>query len=130
MVKILLRGVFQSRQQFKSEKFAFEKFALEVLLFALELFGEKWNGKYPLIGKSWNANWQRINPMFVLSKEIRRAVHTTNVIESLNYGLRKITKIRAAFPTEEAAIKLLYLGLQNAVKRWTVPIQNWNLAMN
>jgi putative transposase len=99
-------------------------------LFALELFGEKWNGKYPLIAKSWNANWQRINPMFGLPKEIRRAVYTTNVIESLNYSLRKITKTRAAFPTEEAAIKLLYLGLQNAAKKWTMPIANWSLAMN
>jgi putative transposase len=99
-------------------------------LFALELFGEKWNAKYPLIAKSWMANWQRINPMFALPKEIRRAVYTTNVIESLNYSLRKITKTRAAFPNEEAAIKLLYLGLQNAAKKWTMPIQNWSLAMN
>jgi putative transposase len=99
-------------------------------LFALELFGEKWNSKYPLIAKSWNANWQRINPMFGLPKEIRKAVYTTNVIESLNYSLRKITKTRAAFPNEEAALKLLYLGLQNAAKKWTMPIQNWSLAMN
>jgi putative transposase len=99
-------------------------------LFALELFKEKWNVKYPLIAKSWTANWQRINPMFALPKEIRRAVYTTNVIESLNYSLRKITKTRAVFPTEEAAIKLLYLGLQNAQKKWTMPIHNWSLAMN
>ena len=99
-------------------------------LFALELFGEKWNLKYPLIAKSWQANWQRINPMFALPKEIRRAVYTTNTIESLNYSLRKITKTRAAFPSEEAALKLLYLGLQNAAKKWTMPIQNWSLAMN
>ena len=99
-------------------------------LFALELFCEKWNSKYLLIAKSWQANWQRINPMFALPKEIRRAVYTTNVIESLNYSLRKITKTRAAFPTEEAALKLLYLGLQNAAKKWTMPIQNWSLAMN
>ena len=99
-------------------------------LFALELFGGKWNVKYPLTAKSWTANWQRINPMFALPKEIRRAVYTTNVIESLNYSLRKITKTRAAFPNEEAALKLLYLGLQNASKKWTMPIRNWSLAMN
>ena len=99
-------------------------------LFALELFGEKWNSKYPIISKSWQSNWPRISPMFGLPKEIRRAVYTTNVIESLNYSLRKITKTRAAFPTEEAALKLLYLGLQNAAKKWTMPIQNWNMAMN
>ncbi len=92
-------------------------------LFALELFREKWNSKYPLIAKSWTANWQRINPMFALLKEIRKAVYTTNVIESLNMSLRKITKTRAAFPSEEAAFKLIWLGLQNIEKNWTMPIR-------
>jgi putative transposase len=55
---------------------------------------------------------------------------TTNVIESLNFSLRKITKTRAAFPNEDAALKLLYPGLQNAAKKWTMPIQNWSLALN
>jgi putative transposase len=99
-------------------------------LYSLELFAEKWDSKYPIIAKSWRANWQKINPMFGFPQEIRRAVYTTNVIESLNYSLRKITKTRAAFPTEEAALKLLYLGLQNVSKKWTMPIQNWSLAMN
>lgn len=99
-------------------------------LFALEEFARKWNGKYPIIAKSWQANWQKINPMFQFPQEIRRAIYTTNVIESLNYSLRKITKTRAAFPTEEAAIKLLWLGLRNIEKKWTMPIQNWSLAMN
>jgi putative transposase len=99
-------------------------------LYSLELFAEKWDSRYPIIAKSWRANWQKINPMFQFPNEIRRAVYTTNVIESLNYSLRKITKTRAAFPTEEAATKLLYLGLQNAAKKWTMPIQNWSLALN
>lgn len=99
-------------------------------LFALEEFSEKWDGKYPIISKSWKSNWQRINPMFRFPMEIRRAIYTTNVIESLNFSLRKITKTRAAFPTEEAAIKLLWLGLRNIEKKWTMPIQNWSLAMN
>jgi putative transposase len=99
-------------------------------LYSLELFAEKWDSKYPIIAKSWKANWQKINPMFQFPQEIRRAVYTTNVIESLNYSLRKITKTRAAFPSEEAALKLLYLGLQNAAKKWTMPIQNWSLALN
>ena len=99
-------------------------------LFALEEFAERWNLKYPIIAKSWKANWSRISPMFQFPQEIRRAVYTTNVIESLNFSLRKITKTRAAFPTEEAALKLLFLGLQNVSKKWTMPIQNWSLAMN
>lgn len=99
-------------------------------LYSLELFAEKWDSKYPIIAKSWRANWQKINPMFQFPQEIRRAVYTTNVIESLNYSLRKITKTRAAFPNEEAALKLLWLGLRNIEKKWTMPIQNWSLAMN
>ena len=99
-------------------------------LFALEEFSEKWNACYPIIAKSWKSNWQRINPMFRFPQEIRRAIYTTNVIESLNYSLRKITKTRAAFPSEEAALKLLWLGLRNIEKKWTMPIQNWSLAMN
>lgn len=99
-------------------------------LFALEELAEKWDAKYPIISKSWKANWQKINPMFGFPAEIRRAIYTTNVIESLNYSLRKITKTRAAFPSEESAIKLLWLGLQNIEKKWTMPIQNWSLAMN
>lgn len=86
-------------------------------LFALEEFAEKWNSRYPIITKSWQANWQRINPMFQFPQEVRRAIYTTNVIESLNYSLRKITKTQAAFPIEEAAIKLLWLGLRNIEKK-------------
>jgi putative transposase len=99
-------------------------------LYSLELFAEKWDARYPIIAKSWKANWQKINPMFRFPQEIRRAVYTTNVIESLNFSLRKITKTRAAFPTEEAAIKLLWLGLRNIEKKWTMPIKEWSLAMN
>lgn len=73
--------------------------------------------KYPLISKSRRANWARIEPMFEFPAEIRRAIYTTNVIESLNMSLRKITKTRAAFPSEEAAFKLIWLGLQNIEKK-------------
>lgn len=99
-------------------------------LAALDAFQEKWDPRYPIIARSWRANWPKISPMFRFTDEIRKAIYTTNVIESLNYSLRKITKTRAAFPTEEAAFKLLWLGLQNASRRWTMPIRNWGLAMN
>lgn len=101
----------------------------EEALFQLELFAEKWDKKYPLIAKSWRANWLRIEPMFQFPSEIRRAIYTTNVIESLNMSLRKITKTRAAFPSEEAAFKLIWLGLQNIEKKWTMPIRDWRLAL-
>jgi len=96
----------------------------------LEAFAEKWDARYPMIAKSWRANWPRVIPMFGLPEEIRRAVYTTNAIESLNMSLRKIIKCRSSFPSEEAAFKLLYLALQNAAKKWTMPIPNWGRAMN
>lgn len=95
----------------------------------LELFAEKWDGRYPSINKSWRSNWARVVPMFGLPDDIRRAVYTTNAIESLNMSLRKIIKTRASFPNDEAAFKLLYLALRNAAKKWTMPIKNWSGAM-
>lgn len=96
----------------------------------LEEFSQKWDCRYPLIGKSWRANWSRIIPMFGYPEEIRRAVYTTNAIESLNMSLRKIIKTRASFPNEDAAFKLLYLGLKNISKKWRMPIRDWSGAMN
>ena len=99
-------------------------------MMALEEFAEKWDARYPLIAKSWRDNWVRIEPMFSFTSEIRQAIYTTNAIESLNMSLRKIIKTRGSFPSEEACLKLLYLGLKNAAKKWTMPIHNWGLAMN
>lgn len=96
----------------------------------LEAFAAKWDARYPLIAKSWRANWARLTPMFSYPEDIRRAIYTTNVIESLNMTLRKVTKTRASFPNDEAAFKLLYLALQNIQKKWTMPIANWSRALN
>jgi putative transposase len=97
---------------------------------ALDEFESQWGEKYPTIVKSWRANWERICPMFSYPAEIRKVVYTTNAIESLNMSLRKIIKNRAAFPSEEAAYKLLYLALQNIQKKWTMPIHDWARALN
>ncbi len=96
----------------------------------LEEFGEHWGQRYPVIAKSWRANWARVVPMFSYPREIRRAIYTTNTIESLNMTLRKISKNRALFPSDEAVFKLLYLGLRNISKKWTMPIREWSSAMN
>jgi putative transposase len=95
----------------------------------LEEFAEKWDGRYCSIAKSWRSNWARITPMFGLPDDIRRAVYTTNAIESLNMSLRKVIKTRASFPNDEAAFKLLFLALRNAAKKWTMPIKQWSQAM-
>jgi putative transposase len=102
----------------------------EEALAALDAFEAKWGAKYPIVVRSWRTNWPKISPMFRFTHEIRKAIYTTNVIESLNYSLRKVTKTRAAFPNEDAAMKLLWLGIQNAAKRWTRPIREWGVAMN
>jgi putative transposase len=96
----------------------------------LSEFEQTWARTYPVIAKSWRTNWSRIVPMFGYPSEIRRAVYTTNTIESLNMTLRKITKNRSLFPNDEAVFKLMYLGLRNISKRWTMPIRDWSGAMN
>jgi len=97
---------------------------------ALDEFEARWGMRYPPIAKSWRANWARIIPFFGFPEEIRRAIYTTNTIESLNYSIRRIIKNRSLFPNEDALSKLLYLALKNASKRWTMPIPNWPLAMS
>jgi putative transposase len=93
-------------------------------------FSEKWDKKYSTISKIWRRNWERIIPFFEYPEDIRKAIYTTNAIESINHSLRKIIKNRGAFPTDEAIIKILYLALRNVSKRWTMPIKNWKAALN
>jgi len=97
---------------------------------ALETFSSKWDSKYPTISQSWRNNWANIIPFFAYPPEIRKVIYTTNAIESLNMTLRKILKTRASFPNDDALRKLLYLGLQNASKKWTMPIRDWVSAIN
>ena len=97
---------------------------------ALETFAEQWDRRYPTISVSWRRHWNEIIPFFAFPPDIRRAIYTTNAIESLNRTLRKIIKNRQAFPTDEAILKILYLALNNASKKWTMPIRNWKPALN
>lgn len=90
----------------------------------------KWHDRYPMIGKSWRANWERIITFFAYPEEIRKVIYTTNAIESLNMTLRKVTKNRGSFPNDEAVIKLFYLALRNISKKWSVQISNWGLVIN
>jgi putative transposase len=96
---------------------------------ALTAFEAKWGSKYPSIGKSWRSSWERITPFFAFPEDIRRAIYTTNAIEALNRQLRKILKTRGHFPSDEAAIKLLWLALDKASKKWSMPIRKWDLAL-
>jgi transposase-like protein len=97
---------------------------------ALEDFGKTWDSKYPMIYKSWDDRWENLCEFFKYSSEIRRAIYTTNAVESLNYQLRKVTKNRLSFPTDDAILKILYLAIRNASEKWTMPIRNWGQALN
>jgi len=97
---------------------------------ALEEFGKKWDDKYPMIYKSWDQHWDDLCEFFKYPPEIRKAIYTTNAVESLNYQLRKVTKNRSSFPTDDAIFKILYLAIRNASKKWTMPIRDWGRALN
>ena len=92
-------------------------------------FEAKWDDEYLPIGQSWRRNWQRIIPFFDYPPEIRKVIYTTNAIESVNMSLRKLTKNRGSFPSDEALLKLFYLALRNLSKKWTMPIRDWKAAL-
>ncbi len=96
----------------------------------LDEFEAKWSDAYPSIVKSWRSNWARLIPFFDYPPEIRKVIYTTNAIESVNMSLRKITKNRGSFPSDEALLKLFYLALNNISKKWTMPIRDWKAALN
>jgi len=97
---------------------------------ALDRFGEKWDGKYPTISRSWRSRWNEVIPFMKFSPEIRKAIYTTNAIESVNYNLQRNLKTRQSFPNDEAAMKLIFMILRRISKKWTMPIRNWAAALN
>ncbi len=97
---------------------------------ALDAFSDKWDDRYPTISESWRRNWNGLIPFLAYPDYIRRAIYTTNTIESIQRGFRKVTRNRGAFPNDEAVFKLFYLALQNMEKKWTNPIREWKMALN
>lgn len=102
----------------------------EEALMALESFSERWDDKYLQIGRSWRACWPNLNTLFNYPEEIRKAIYTTNAIESLNSVIRKVIKKCKLFPTDDSARKVVYIAIQEASKKWTMPIRNWKAALN
>ena len=96
----------------------------------LDVFAEKWDNTHPTVSKSWIANWPRLSTFYDYPEAIRKVIYTTNAIESLNYSLRKIVKTSGSFPNDDAVMKIIYLGLMNASKKWNRPIMNWKTALN
>ncbi|UEM38678.1 IS256 family transposase [Pectobacterium aquaticum] len=102
----------------------------EAALMALDTFAGLWDDKYPQISKSWRAHWENLNTFFGYPPDIRKAIYATNAIESLNSVIRQATKKRKVFPTDDAVRKVIYLAIKDASKKWSMPIQNWRLAMS
>jgi putative transposase len=102
----------------------------EEALLALDRFSDRWNDKYPQISRSWRAHWDNFNTLFNYPEDIRKAIYTTNAIESLNSVIRKVIKKRKLFPTDDSAKKVVYLAIRDASKKWTMPIRNWKVALN
>ena len=97
---------------------------------ALSELDDKWGKKYPLVINSWYSKWDKLSNYFKYPESIRKVIYTTNIIESVHRQFRKLTKTKGAFPNENSLMKLLYLGIQNAQKKWTMPIPNWSLTIS
>ena len=106
---------------------AVSKEAAEDALLALD---EKWGKLYPIVLQSWNNKWENLSVYFKYPPEIRKVIYTTNIIESVHRQFRKLTKTKGAFPNEKSLLKLLYMGIQNATKKWNMPMWNWNLTLS
>lgn len=96
----------------------------------LEEFAQKWDTRYPTISKKWRGSWERLAVFFAYPPEVRKVIYTTNAIESVNDSLRRVIKNRGSFPSDEAALKLIYLALQNISQKWTMPVKAWRAALN
>ncbi|HID7484212.1 TPA: IS256 family transposase [Morganella morganii] len=101
----------------------------DAALLALDNFAGIWNEKYPQISKSWRVHWENLNTFFRYPPDIRKAIYTTNAIESLNSVIRQAIKKRKVFPTDDSVRKVVYLAITDAPKKWSMPIRNWRLAM-
>ena len=98
----------------------------QAALDALETFAQNWDNKYPKISKSWRENWANLSTYFKYPQEVRRLIYTTNTIEGFNRQLRKVTKSKSVFPTDDSLLKMLYLAMMDITKKWTGRRQDWS----
>lgn len=106
-------------------KKVYQALTLEEAEFSFELFKEKWGKKHPIVVKSWENNWQELTTYFSYPYGIRRLIYTTNTVEAYHRQLRKVTKTKSSFPTDDSLRKIIYLATQDITKKWTMPLQNW-----
>lgn len=127
-----LRYVVSSDQKVfaKELKTVYQASTKEEAETALDTLESKWGKKYPIIFDSWYNKWEHLSNYFKYPQDIRRIIYTTNIIESVHRQFRTLTKTKGAFPNDKSLLKLLYAGIQNAEKKWTMPIQNWSLTIS
>ncbi|ABO50349.1 transposase, mutator type [Desulforamulus reducens MI-1] len=113
------------KELMKDLKKVYQALTIEEAEFAFEEFKEKWGSKYPVVIKSWENNWVELTTYFQYPRGIRRMIYTTNVIEGYHRQLRKVTKTKTAYPSDEALVKMLYLATLDASKKWTMPLREW-----
>ena len=122
--------VWKEKKEFaKDMKEIYHAATLEAAEMALDSFEKKWNHKYAYAVKSWRKNWDELTRFFEYPLEIRKIVYTTNIIESLNRGIRKYIKTKSAFPHDQAALKSVFMAISNIEKKWTMPIRDWNMIL-
>ena len=114
----------------KDLKLVYRAISKEAAELELDRLEEKWKDKYPIVINSWRNKWENLSNYFKYPEPIRKIIYTTNIIESVHRQFRKLTKTKGAFPNENSLLKLLYMGIQNAQKKWTMPIKNWNLTLS
>ena len=123
--------VWKDRKSFTSDmKHIYNAPTKQAAEAALNDFAEKWESKYSYAIKSWRDNWDELTVFFEFPVEIRKIIYTTNLIENLNGKIRKYTKNKMSFPTDDAVLKSVFLALREATKKWTMPIRDWGIVLN
>ena len=121
----------KDQKQFASElKAVYQAFTKEEAEIELDKLEEKWGKKYPIVFTSWRNKWENLTVYFQYPEDIRRVIYTTNVIESVHRQFRNLTKTKGGFPNDNSLLKLLFMGIQNATKKWTMPVRNWSLTIS
>ena len=121
----------KDQKQFAKElKSVYQAFTKEEAETALDAMEAKWGQKYPIVFESWYNKWENLSNYFKYSADIRRIIYTTNIIESVHRQFRTLTKTKGAFPNDKSLLKLLFAGIRNAEKKWTMPIRNWSLTIS
>ncbi len=123
--------VWKDKKEFsKDQKAIYTAPNVQAAEAALKDFEKKWNNKYRYAVQSWQNNWNELSVFFNFPVEIRKIIYTTNLIENLNGKIRKYTKNKLSFPTDQAVMKSVYLAVREASKKWTKPIRNWGVVLN